>query len=89
MRIPQPTRSRCRSCGALVVWGVTANGNKVPLDIHFVEDALAVVQFTDDGPMVKKVALVRTHFETCPNADAHRKTVGVTPDQQHQLFEQR
>jgi hypothetical protein len=69
----------CRSCGARIVWAVTAAGRRMPLDpdpdaggtirVHLSEggDLLAVIGGADDGR-----PLYRSHFATCPQASAWR-----------------
>jgi hypothetical protein len=71
--------STCRSCGAQILWAITANGRYLPVDadpdpsgsirLHRSEggDLLANVGGTDDGP------LYRSHFASCPDADHHRR----------------
>lgn len=57
--------SRCRSCGADVVWTVTATGKHMPLSLKTKE---AIIE---DGKVVAYT--METHFADCPNADRHRK----------------
>ena len=60
-----------RSCNAPIMWAVTTDGKKVPLD----EDPLlvAVLDKPGDPPVVKFVRARLNHFATCPNAAQHRK----------------
>lgn len=53
-------QERCRSCGALIVWGKTASGSAMPLDV--------LNQLTIDG---KRYG--RTHFATCPQGREWRR----------------
>ena len=67
--------ARCRSCGAPIEWARTTNGKALPLDVgEFdagnidLEDGLALYVLPLPG-----VARRRSHFASCPNADAHRR----------------
>jgi hypothetical protein len=63
----------CRSCGADIIWVVSTNGKRMPLD------ALAQMRFVlssaGDGtpPEAQLRETYVSHFSTCPNADKHRK----------------
>lgn len=79
--------SRCRSCGAPVLWIRTAAGRRMPLDA----DSWWIAPDTEGGELglnaegeavrghslpgeAPGAVLVRTsHFATCPNAAAHRR----------------
>lgn len=77
--------SACRSCSAPIVWAVTENGKRIPLDAEAVvlipTGAFRLVDggedfggsYCDVAVSVKAEALYVSHFATCPNADAHRK----------------
>lgn len=58
--------SKCKGCGATIVWGETADGKKIPLDPS------APVYEIDPVHPTKcertKTAMV-SHFKTCPKAD--------------------
>lgn len=66
----------CRSCGAPILWGISArSGKSVPLDPEPVENGNLRLTGPPDFPTV---IFVRegthvSHFATCPNAAAHRK----------------
>lgn len=78
----------CGSCGAQIIWAVTTNGKRMPLDTEPVEGGNVVLHpprvagqpFTatvmprhpDDPPPV--FPRYTSHFQTCPHADAHRRT---------------
>ena len=89
--------TKCRSCGAEIVWAVTQLGKRMPVDVAPVvggnlvlyteHDAVTDEPLFTDGGDVQRVrvadvadrlelgqprALWRSHFLTCPNADAHR-----------------
>ncbi len=64
---------KCRTCQQEIVWGMTENNKRVPLDP-------AETRFiAHDGPgddrhlYVKMVPTHLSHFATCPQADQHRK----------------
>ncbi len=71
---------KCRSCGAQILWLKTAKGKAIPVDIKPTPDGNMVI---DDGiaRVLKKGEPVAggklrwtSHFATCPNAAAHRKS---------------
>lgn len=58
--------AQCRTCKAEIIWGLTANGKRVPVnppEKRFVMGA--------QGLEVQDTWL--NHFATCPQADQHRK----------------
>lgn len=67
---------RCRSCGAAIVWGKTANGKAMPLDAK--PERLFVLKSADDPDCqdVVQVPTYRSHFATCPDADKFRRKEG-------------
>ena len=76
--------SKCRSCGAEIIWVPTVSGKNMPCDakpIPYREDIEGgQVIVTSDGRVVRaKVDLTSdtfgyiSHFATCPNADKWRK----------------
>lgn len=68
--------TRCRSCGASIVFARTAKGKQMPLNA---EPQRLVVLEPDPQALdgLTKVAVVRAcftpHFATCPAAAEHRK----------------
>jgi len=64
--------SRCKGCGKEIVWGVTDEGKKIPLDpsapVYYVSDE----QIETPQGMTPKIERERqhmvSHFKTCPNA---------------------
>ncbi len=58
--------SVCKGCNNNIVWGITEDGTRIPLDpraaVYDVEEVEGVVQATRD-----RTAMV-THFATCPKA---------------------
>lgn len=76
----------CRSCHAAVVWALTTDGQRMPLDAQPVEreGAVLAARREPDGSLaVRSVTLLgelwpdehpaRSHFATCPQADRHRR----------------
>ena len=82
-------RGKCSTCGSPIEWARFAKSRKpVPLDVGLVDDGnLELVDRAHDGVPVVRVLrrvelelaredgrrLLRAHFATCPNADAHRR----------------
>lgn len=80
--------SNCRSCGASIIWARTGRGKRMPLDAESVADVTAQGLFVlrektnPAGPLALAAwgldcftdPHYRSHFATCPNADAHRST---------------
>ena len=75
-----PNNGQCRSCGAPILWVLTAAGNKQPLDAEPVKDGNIILvdgvahtlrgdlfEEKHDGPRYK------SHFATCPNSKEHRR----------------
>ena len=76
--------SKCKSCGADIIWIPTVSGKSMPCDakpIPYKEDANGTMMLvTSDGRVVKakldatsEVFGYVSHFATCPNANEHRK----------------
>lgn len=64
---------RCSGCQAEIVWGLTAKGNKVPMDPpekRYVQGKLGRYHMVDTH---------MPHHATCPNVDLFRKK-GVSDD---------
>lgn len=66
--------SECKSCGAEIVWMKTQNDKNICVDLPIPEDPhrediLAATLFDRSW--------MKTHFETCPYADQHRKPRGA------------
>lgn len=79
------TPKPCRSCGAPLIWGVTAQGKRMPVD------AMPQKRITleparpgheDLPPLAEVVDTYVSHFATCPNADQHRKKAPAQPGPQ-------
>lgn len=81
------TLSKCRSCGAEIIWCVTENGKAIPVTAKPNENGNIKLVSADDPrePFVAKVlkkneqsAQPKTfryisHFVDCPNAAHHRR----------------
>lgn len=80
-------RSRCKSCGAAIVWAESKNGRKWPFDYE-PDDRGTFILFVELGatepvalaPRDMERALLPLyrerylpHWVSCPNADAHRR----------------
>lgn len=73
---------RCGSCGASIIWAVTSSGKAHPLDAVPAPDGTAALF---PGPGSGKLLVLfgkaaraaaerfKSHFATCPNAEAHRR----------------
>jgi hypothetical protein len=59
---------RCRTCGAAIRWASTPSGGRMPLDLPSVKR----VVIGPDG-LARVLDTFTSHFQTCPNADHHRK----------------
>lgn len=73
-------RARCRSCGAPIWWAVTEAGKRIPLDepdgvgnLIAWRDHLGYLRARSNPDPGPGEYLARSHFATCPHADAHRK----------------
>lgn len=79
----------CRSCGAPIVWTVTMNGKRMPVDLDPVGDVPGAMLFRveedpSNGDLIatfiksdqryREEELYVSHFATCPQADQHRRT---------------
>ena len=67
---------RCRTCGAGIEWAeIVKSGKRMPFDAPIV-----VVRTQGDvlggGRVIETVdtTITRSHFETCPDADKHRRS---------------
>ena len=78
--------SRCKSCGAEILWIKTFSGKKMPVDaekIHFYAGDGDELFVTAGGAVVRGSRAEEgaehthegyiSHFATCPDADKHRK----------------
>lgn len=76
--------SACRSCGADIVWAVTAAGKRMPVDAEPVpEGNVALVDLAsgeihatvlgEGEALLAEEPLHLSHFATCVFADQHRR----------------
>lgn len=65
----------CKSCGAEIIWAVTANGKRMPLDAKhssgFTIEGIADAR--EGTPLIASSRVYISHFATCPNAAEHRR----------------
>lgn len=70
-----PIGRPCRSCGADLVWGITASGKRMPLDVAPREGGKWLI--SDTGKIVARPSTSimghDSHFATCPQAAQHRR----------------
>lgn len=70
--------SKCRGCGAELVWGRTSNGKTIPLDAKPEKRAVVVSGDHDPrapGALTFILDTYVPHFATCPNASDFRRTM--------------
>ncbi len=67
----------CRSCGAEVIWVITARSKRMPLSVESGHLRFVLKPHDDifsSDPFAEAVPTYLSHFADCPNADQHRKT---------------
>ena len=65
--------SKCRSCGADILWAVTLNDVPIPLDAKSEKRVVLGPKARDDGTRSSKVVdTYLPHHATCPNTVEHR-----------------
>ena len=69
--------SRCRSCGARIIWYPTTSGARIPIDYLPVPGGNIVIEVGLLGEPVAHVIAPGSgdrvsHFATCPQAAEHR-----------------
>lgn len=62
----------CRGCGAEIIWALTVEGNRMPLNAQF-EGRFILEPNPDGAPLATVKATYISHFATCPQADQFRK----------------
>jgi hypothetical protein len=73
--------ARCRSCNAEIIWAVTENGKRIPLDVAPAERPTGLFRLgaiVPDFNAPRAIAagsepVYLSHFVTCPNAAQHRR----------------
>lgn len=82
MKNSRGSRSVCRSCGAPVIWTLTASGKRMPVDAEPRADGTYVLAENQDGSFAAQRyshfvhqirQLYASHFATCPHAGMWRK----------------
>ncbi len=86
MSEPGQKETKCRSCGAPILWAETEKGKNIPIDPTPVQDGNLVLILRKSGlpPITmfadrldgKGLPRYKSHFATCPNAGSHRKKSG-------------
>ena len=78
MSLRDQRRGNCQRCGKSIIWGVTAEGKKIPLD-----PTPPVYEFvTESGGTVRvrrNMEAAVTHFATCPYANDFSRRNKETP----------
>lgn len=75
------TPSKCKSCGAPILWAKTSKGKRTPIDAEPVriavltEDPETGKEIIEDGLVVIAEGAVghTSHWATCPTAEQHRR----------------
>lgn len=78
------SRSTCKWCQAPIVWALTPEGSRIPLDAKI----RLVAVFVGGTDVVEFVRGRESHFATCPEADKHRKDGQVSLFDVMQEFEE-
>jgi len=74
--------THCSSCGAPIIWAKSKAGKAMPVDAEPVRDGNVMLEqhglrvtavVTGESMLPGVQTLYKSHFATCPNADAHRK----------------
>ncbi len=74
--------SACRGCGKPIIWAVTEEGKKIPLDPRPPVYLMQIVLKDDIATGVNAVRDERyavSHFATCPDANRFSKSGGYQP----------
>ena len=80
-------RSKCKSCGADIIWSKTSKEKWIPLDVAVERRAIyyprtlvmdSLISGKEEAKLdrIEIVPTYTVHFQTCPNAKQHRKTNG-------------
>lgn len=79
--------SKCKSCGDAILWAVTVESKRIPIDPVPSPDGNLVIQVALHGTEMEHLRArafeplfdqkferyrFKSHFATCPNADEHR-----------------
>lgn len=68
-------KARCSSCQAEILWTVTENGKRMPVDAKPIGKVTVLVRNPENAetPISKQREHFISHFATCPHAQRHRK----------------
>jgi hypothetical protein len=85
----------CKSCGASIIWALTQNGKRIPLDAEPAERPSGLFRLEGSAtgsmpPIAISAAgepVYLSHFVTCPNADQHRKPRASPADRESPSME--
>lgn len=81
-RVTAAAYARCRTCNAEIVWALTTNGRRIPLDVSPASngnvalkpdgtcEVYSAAQLASAQP---RTPLRLSHFATCPDAHQHRR----------------
>lgn len=62
--------SNCRGCGKKIIWAVTVDGKKIPLDpTPPTYGAADDSEIHTDGQFIGRSRAMVSHFATCPKAN--------------------
>lgn len=64
---------KCRSCGAEILWVVTVNDKKMPVDPKPEKRIVLSAGPTGNTPRADVVDTYLSHYASCPHADGWRK----------------
>jgi len=82
------TEAQCRACGAQVVWTITPQGNRAPINYHPADNGTILVMSPHgygerlsivlSGPALERarahaLPLHTSHFADCPKAEEFRR----------------
>lgn len=73
--------AKCTSCGAEILWTITAKGARMPVDAKPTGKAVVLRTNPVDAltPFSRVVDTFVSHFATCPNASRHRSVPPKEP----------
>lgn len=65
--------SKCRGCGADIIWAVTESGKRMPIDPKSEKRLVLMGRDGNRGPLAMARDTYMSHFATCPNAADFRR----------------
>jgi hypothetical protein len=72
--VVNPMASKCRGCGAEIIWAVTSTMKRIPLDAKSEKRFTLVDEGTHQQAFLRDTYV--SHFATCPQANEFRKRGG-------------